>query len=129
MRKFLLLFCLALPVGADSQRLYRGSLGPTETFSLALGDDHTAQLSFVEDKILSKASGHYTWSKNRLVVKLENGGPFVLEIRRKGVDTPPPRLEIKAGKEVQWQTELEGDRLVLKAAGGWEMPLHRVQQP
>lgn len=127
MRKFLLLFCLALPVGADSQRLYRGTLGPTQTFSLALGDDHSASLSFLEDSKLLKASGHYRWSQNQLVVQVEQGDPFVLEIRRKGVDTPPPRLQVKAGAELNWQTEVEGERLVLKAAGGWELPLHLVK--
>jgi len=60
MRKFLLLFCLALPVGADSQKLYRGTLGPTQSFSLALGDDKSAQLSFTENEKVSKATGHYT---------------------------------------------------------------------
>lgn len=127
MRKFLLLFCLALPVGADSQKLYRGTLGPTQTFSLALGDDQSASLSFLEDSKLLKASGHYRWSQNHLVVQVEKGDPFVLEIRRKGVDTPPPRLQVKAGAELKWQTEVEGERLVLKAAEGWELPLHLVK--
>lgn len=127
MRKFLLLFCLALPVGADSQKLYRGTLGPTQTFSLALGDDKSAQLSFTENQKVSKATGHYTWSKNQLVVTVDKAEPFVLEIRRKGVDTPPPTMEVKAGARLDWKTELTGERLTLKGPNGWEMPVHLVK--
>ncbi|MFN8611595.1 MAG: hypothetical protein U0931_28885 [Vulcanimicrobiota bacterium] len=127
MRKFLLLCCLALPVGADGQKLYRGTLGPTQTFSMALGDDKSALLSFSEDKKTSKAVGHYSWSKNQLIVTVEKAEPFVLEIRRKGVDTPPPTLDVKAGAELKWQTEVDGQRLVLKGPKGWEMPLYLVK--
>jgi hypothetical protein len=123
MRKFLLLFCLALQVGADSQKLYRGTLGPNQSFWLALGDDRSAQLSFKENEKVSKATGHYTWIKNQLVVTVDKAEPFVLEIRRKGVDTPPPRLKVKAGARLDWKTELSGERLVLKGPQGWEMPL------
>ena len=124
MRKFLLLFCLALPLGADNQKVYSGTLGPTQSFSMALGDDHSATLVFTEDKKASKASGHYTWAKNELVVKVEKAEPFILEIRRKGVDTPAPSMEVKAGAELRWKTELDHDRLTLKGAPGWELPLY-----
>ncbi len=124
MRKFLLLFCLALPLGADSQKLYHGTLGPTQAFSLALGDDHSATLVFTEDKKASKASGSYTWKSDELVVKVEKAEPFVLEIRRKGVDTPAPTMEVKSGAELRWKTELDKDRLTLKGPPGWELPLY-----
>ena len=124
MRKWLLLFCLALPLGADSQKLYRGTLGPTQAFTLALGDDKSATLTFSEDKKVSKATGNYTWVKNELVVKVEKAEPFILEIRRKGVDTPPPTMEVKAGARLRWKTEVDKDRLALKGPAGWEMPLY-----
>jgi len=123
MRKFLLLVCLALPLGADSQKLYRGTLGPTQTVTLALGDDHSATLSFIEDKKVSRATGHYTWAKDQLTMKVEQAEPFVLEVRRKGVEPPAPKMEVRSGQELHWKTELKGDALTLSGPPGWDLPL------
>ncbi len=124
MRKFLLLFCLALPLGADGAKSYRGTLSPSQSFSLVLGDDQTASLHFTDDKKVSKASGPFTWAKNELVVRVAQAEPFVLEIRRKGVDTPPPRMEVKAGAVLRWKTEVNKDELLLKGPPGWQLPLY-----
>lgn len=124
MRMFLLLFCLALPLGADSGKLYVGSLSPSQRFSLFLGNDKSASLHFVDDKKVFKASGPYTWVKNELVIKVKKAEPFVLEIRRKGVDTPPPRMEVKTGAILRWQTEIKKDQLVLEGPPGWQLPLY-----
>ncbi|MBN9417194.1 MAG: hypothetical protein J0I12_17245 [Candidatus Eremiobacteraeota bacterium] len=124
MRKFLMLFCLALPLGADDARLWVGTLGPTQGFSLVLAKDHSATLVFRDRDQSLRAFGSYTWEKNDLKVKVRKAEPFVLEIRRKGVDTPPPTMEVKSGTELHWKTTLVQDRLLLKGPPGWELPLY-----
>lgn len=135
LKKLLLIFCLTLAaVSADPQHLYRGTLSPLERVTLRLEDDGRFSFELSDDKSSSKAVGNYRWKGNQLNLEVQEvkfsdpakrhpATGFEIQIRRKGVDTPPPSVWFAPGQLLILEAYPEKDRLRLEGPDGWSLTL------
>lgn len=135
LKRVLLLLCLTVAlVSADSQHLYSGTLSPLERVSLTLDDGGRFRFELSDDKSSSLAVGNYRWKGNQLNLEVQDvkfsdpakrhpATGFEIQIRRKGVDTPPPSIWLAPGQLLILEAYHEGDRLRLEGPDGWSLTL------
>ena len=132
--RLLMLLTLVQPLGAEGWQRYSATLGPSESVTLTLEKDHSFQLVWHEGvhKIQATASGRFRWQQDDLdltVAKILFVGSnhldyFDLEIRRKGVEGPPPTLHVEAGQEIHLKIHALGDSVQLRRPPDWELTLY-----
>lgn len=135
-RIVLMMLTLSLFAGADSQKLWSGSVGPMFTVNLALGDG-SATLTLSETAKSgnnSMAVGNYLLTKHSLEIDVKEirfggkgaekkGAGFVIETPRKGKDGVPT-LKVTPGAKLRFTAVESGDRLELKNSGGVELVMY-----
>lgn len=137
MRKLLLVYLLALPAVAQP-RAYSASLGPTESVLLIMEEKHQCKLVWHESyqKVQATATGSYDRDGQNFDLHVDKvtflgskeGDSFDLEIRRKGVEGPPPTLKVQAGQVLHLQIVSSGDSLQLRRPPDWELTFYRKDQ-